>query len=363
MLNVETITVGLDERSYPIHIGAGNLGMIGEFCRAAKLGATAAVVTNPTVAAHYLAPVQDALTAAGYRVVPVVIPDGESYKNSETLNGIYDGLIAGDLERGSFIVALGGGVVGDIAGFAAASYLRGIPFVQVPTTLLAQVDSSVGGKTGINHPRGKNLIGAFYQPRLVLIDTMTLDTLPDREYRSGLAEAVKYGVVLDHDLFALMRQECAALLARDKRVLQQVVAASCRLKARVVEQDEREGGLRAVLNYGHTLGHAVETLTGYREFLHGEAISIGMVQAALFSETMGFASADDTRQIRDLLRGLDLPVELPSFPASAYEQVLLRDKKRREGGIQFVFNRNIGDFCIEQVTDLRFLLTNCGIGE
>ncbi|HEY5973125.1 MAG TPA: 3-dehydroquinate synthase [Geobacteraceae bacterium] len=360
---MDIITVGLDERSYPIHIGAGVLGTIGELCRTAQLSGTAAVVTNPTVAAHYLAPVRESLVAAGYRVVPVIIPDGEENKNSETLNAIYDALIAGDLERGSFIVALGGGVVGDIAGFAAASYLRGIPFVQVPTTLLAQVDSSVGGKTGINHARGKNLIGAFYQPRLVLIDTNTLDTLPDREHCSGLAEAAKYGVVLDHELFALMRQECAALLARDKQVLQQVVAASCRLKARIVEQDEREGGLRAVLNYGHTLGHAVETLTGYREFLHGEAIAIGMFQAARFSETMGFATADDTRQIRDLLVELQLPVELPTFPAAAYEQALLRDKKRRDGGIQFVFNRNIGDFCIEQVTDLRFLLTNCGIGE
>jgi 3-dehydroquinate synthase len=360
---LKSITVGLGERSYPICFGSGILSEIGTLCHNQGLGTNVAVVTNPTVGALYYERVNQALVDAGFSVVMVEISDGEEFKNIETLKVIYDRLIASGLDRGSFIVALGGGVVGDIAGYAAASYLRGIPFVQVPTTLLAQVDSSVGGKTGINHEKGKNLIGAFYQPRLVLVDVATLDTLQDREYLSGLAEVAKYGIVLSRELFQLLADHVEGLLARDKECLISVIERSCRLKASIVEKDEREAGLRAVLNYGHTIGHAVETLTGYTQFKHGEAVSIGMVQAAKVSEYMAYADRNDTEKITGLLRSLLLPVELPRFSASAYREALLRDKKVRDGGINFIFNRGIGGYHIARLEDISLLLEICGIGE
>ncbi len=360
---MKSITVGLGERSYPIYFGTGILAEIGNLCRSQGLGTTAAVVTNPTVGALYLARVTQALAGAGFSVVTVEIPDGEEFKNIETLKGIYDRLIDSGLDRGSFIVALGGGVVGDIAGYAAASYLRGIPFVQVPTTLLAQVDSSVGGKTGINHEKGKNLIGAFYQPRLVLVDVATLDTLQEREYISGLAEVAKYGIVLSKELFQFLVDHAQRLLARDKDCLIEIIERSCAIKASIVEKDEREAGLRAVLNYGHTIGHAVETLTGYTQFKHGEAVAIGMVLAAKCSQYMAYADGDDTEKITGLLRSLRLPVEPPRFSAAAYREALLRDKKVRDSGINFVFNRGIGGYQIARVEDIPLLLKICGIGD
>jgi len=234
--------------------------------------------------------------------------------------------------------------------------------VQVPTTLLAQVDSSVGGKTGVNHERGKNLIGAFYQPGLVLIDTATLDTLPEREYLSGLAEVVKYGIVLDGDLFGYISTNAGKILDRDKDCLQMVIKRSCSIKASIVEKDEKEAGLRAVLNYGHTLGHAVETLTSYKRYTHGEAVAIGMAQAAKLSESMGFSVRAETERIISLLEALHLPVEIPYFTPSAYTDALLHDKKARDGGINFVFNKGIGDFHMSRVNDLNALLKTSGIG-
>lgn len=355
---MDELTVRLGERSYRIHFGSGILSNLGTLCRELGLGGKVAVVTNPTVGIHYLGPVRSSLVAAGFEVHPIEIPDGESYKNSSTLDRIYDALIGGGLNRQSFMVALGGGVVGDMAGYAAATYLRGIPFVQVPTTLLAQVDSSVGGKTGINHPLGKNLIGAFYQPRLVMVDTDTLDTLPEREYLSGLAEVVKYGAVCAADFFDFMSAASSQILAREKEILLQAIRTSCALKASVVERDEREGGYRAVLNYGHTFAHAVESLTGYSEYLHGEAVAVGMVRAARLSEAKGYASEEDTERIVRLLDTLGLPTELPGFGAEQYLQVMLRDKKVRDSGISFVFNRGIGDSVIEKVSDWNFLLRN-----
>jgi len=269
---VKTISVQLDSHRYGIDIGEGLLSGVGAACKAAALAGRAAVVSNPTVAPLYADLVTGSLQDAGFSPVMIEIPDGEEFKTSTTLNSIYDRLIEAGLDRRSFIVALGGGVVGDLAGFAAATFLRGIPFVQLPTTLLAQVDSSVGGKTGIDHPLGKNLIGAFYQPHLVLSDISTLNTLSERHYLAGLAEVIKYGAVLDADLFALLETEVDGLLRRDPVLLGQVVARCCEIKAWVVEQDEREAGLRAVLNYGHTLGHAFETLSGYRDLVHGEAV-------------------------------------------------------------------------------------------
>jgi 3-dehydroquinate synthase len=250
-----------------------------------------------------------------------------------------------------------------MAGYAAATYLRGIPFVQVPTTLLAQVDSSVGGKTGINHEKGKNLIGSFYQPRLVLVDVATLDTLAEREYLGGMAEVVKYGVVLDRDLFEFLADNVEQLRARDKETLLRVIERSCALKAGVVEIDEREEGLRAVLNYGHTIGHAVETLSGYTRFKHGEAVAVGMVQAARFSESQGYACKEDTARITALLSRLELPIELPRYGVEAYANVLLRDKKVRDGGIHFVFNKGIGAHHIGRVEDIPLLLKICGMGD
>ncbi len=362
-MTTETIKVALGERSYDITLGAGILHSLGSTCRVLGLSGTAAVVSNTTVAPLYYDRVRASLEEAGYRVVLVELPDGEGYKNSATLNLIYDGLVDASLDRGSFIVALGGGVIGDMAGFAAASYLRGIPFVQVPTTLLSQVDSSVGGKTGINHPRGKNLIGAFYQPRAVLIDVATLDTLPEREYLSGLGEIVKYGAVLDSDFFSFLETNARRLVARDTDALIHAVGRSCAIKARVVESDEREGGVRAVLNYGHTLGHAVETLTGYTRYLHGEAVAIGMVQAARISQSLGFCSQADRERVESLLALFGLPRELPVFSAGAYAEALSHDKKVRESGLLFICNLGIGAYRMERVKDLAALLEICGIGE
>jgi len=362
-MSVEQIKVALGERSYDITLGAGILDTIGPLCRELGLSGTAAVVTNTTIAPLFYDRVRASMEAAGYRVCPVLLPDGEGYKNSATLNLIYDALVDASLDRGSFILALGGGVIGDMAGFAAASYLRGIAFVQIPTTLLAQVDSSVGGKTGINHPKGKNLIGAFYQPKAVLIDVATLDTLPEREYLSGLGEIVKYGAVLDAEFFSFLEENTALLLFRDKDALIHAVSRSCAIKAAVVASDEREGGVRAVLNYGHTLGHAVETLTGYTRYLHGEAVAIGMVQAARISQHFGFCSQADRDRIEALIATLGLPTEPPPFPARQYQEALSHDKKVRESGLLFICNQGIGHYRMERLTDLGALLEICGIGE
>jgi 3-dehydroquinate synthase len=359
---LEKVTVGLGERSYDIFIGQNILTEIGLICGDLLKGRKVAVVTNPVVGAFYLEPVLNALSDAGFSVNTIEIPDGEEHKSLETLKGIYDSLIEYGFDRSSFMLALGGGVVGDITGFASATYLRGIPFVQVPTTLLGQVDSSVGGKTGVNHEKGKNLIGAFYQPGLVLIDTATLDTLPEREYLSGLAEVVKYGIVLDESFFTFLTENVGKLLGRDKCCLQKAIKRSCEIKASIVNKDEKEAGVRAVLNYGHTIGHAVETLTCYTKYTHGEAVAIGMAQAAKYSEAMGFSDHTETERILALLKSLRLPVALPAFASSAYIEVILHDKKVRDGGINFIFNKGLGDFQISRVDDLYPLLKISGIG-
>ena len=350
------LTVRLGERSYKIRFGRGIAVQVGRYCRDLRLGNQVAVVSNPTVWKHWGNTVAESLSEAGFSVNQVEIPDGESYKNSETLNHIYDVLIETGLDRQSFLVALGGGVIGDITGFAASTYLRGIPFIQIPTTLLAQVDSSVGGKTGINHRLGKNLIGTFYQPRLVVIDSKLLETLPEREYISGLAEVVKYGVVCDQRFFSFLEVSKEKLLSRDSDCVLETTRKCCELKAGVVERDEREGSYRAVLNYGHTFAHAIEKLTGYSRFLHGEAVAIGMAHAARISESRGLAATEDTTRIIGLLRSLRLPTEFTGFEADAYRSVMLRDKKVREGGINFVFNTGIGESLIERVTDWESLL-------
>ena len=345
---MNVLPVNLGENSYRILIDSGSLPQLGQHCREAGLCGSAALITNTTVSALYGQVARSSLEQAGNSVVMIEIPDGEEFKNAATLNSVYDALIEGGIDRKSFIVALGGGVVGDLAGFAAATYLRGIPFVQVPTTLLSQVDSSVGGKTAIDHPRGKNLIGAFYQPKLVLIDTDTLKTLPEREYRAGMAEVVKYGVVFDSSFFRFLENSVDAIMNLENNQLQHVILRCCQLKATVVEQDEKESGLRAILNYGHTLGHAIETAAGYGELVHGEAVAIGMALAARISQKHGYCSAEDVDRIGGLLTVFGLSLAPPAICHDHLLAALVTDKKSRGGAICFICNRGIGGYVVEK---------------
>ena len=353
---MSVLSVNLAENSYDIIIEPGALVTLGERCRAVGLKGLAAVISNPTVAALYGAVVQGSLEDAGYRVVHIEIPDGEEYKNSATLNQVYDDLLAAGVDRGSFVVALGGGVVGDLAGYAAATWMRGIPFVQVPTTLLAQVDSSVGGKTGIDHPKGKNLIGAFYQPRLVLIDVETLFTLDQRQFRAGLAEVIKYGVIIDLPFFEFLETNSSAILAMDADSLIKIIHQSCQIKAQVVEMDEKESGLRAILNYGHTLGHAFESISGYRSFVHGEAVAIGMVLAARISAAEGLCSQEDLSRISALITRCGLSIEIPHYDRKQLLGAVAADKKSKGGSITFICNRGIGMYAMSHHTPEELLV-------
>jgi 3-dehydroquinate synthase len=339
---MQTLTVNLGERSYPIHIGQNTLDRIGELLERADLRGRVAVVSNPVVAQRYLSPIDEALRGRGYEVTPILIPDGEEHKNLSSLAAVYDGLIKARIDRKSCVLALGGGVVGDVAGFAAATYLRGISYVQVPTTLLAQVDSSVGGKTGINHQDGKNLVGAFYQPRLVLIDVAVLQTLPQRELVAGLAEVIKYGVIEDPALFDLL-EKIEDFTGLDHNLLERVIGLCCRIKARVVEKDEREADQRAVLNFGHTIGHALEAATGYRQFLHGEAVGVGMAKAAALSLKQGFCDPKTSARITELIKKAGLPSEIPAHvPIEDLLAGMEVDKKAAGGKIKFVMCERIG---------------------
>lgn len=338
---METITVALGARSYPIYIGS-------EIFDRAELYVPhfaqkkAALVTNETVAPLYLDRLSNALRAAGVDVVPIVLPDGERHKNWQTLNSIYDSLLRNRCERKTTIVALGGGVVGDLAGFAAASFLRGVPFIQVPTTLLAQVDSSVGGKTGINHPLGKNMIGAFYQPKAVIADISTLSSLPDRELSAGLAEVIKYGLIRDLPFFEWLEQHMEKLLAREPQALAYAVRRSCENKAEVVGADEREEGERALLNLGHTFGHAIETAGNYERWLHGEAVALGTVLAARLSVAVAQMHPSLVARIESLLRAAKLPVDPPALGAERYIKLMSNDKKVEQGKMRFVTLNGIG---------------------
>jgi len=348
---VETVRVELGTRSYPIVIGAGVLDDVGAHVRGTCGPGKVAVVSNPTVSNLYMSRVTESLRRAGCEAVTVEIPDGEEHKTLTSLGSIYDRVLAAGFERRSPLIALGGGVVGDVTGFAAATMLRGVPFVQVPTTLLAQVDSSVGGKTGINHPTGKNLIGAFYQPQLVLVDLDTLKSLPQRQFLSGLAEVVKYGAILDAALFGLLEQRMDAVLALDADLLRQVVRRCCELKAMVVQRDERESDYRAILNFGHTLGHAVESLTDYKRYSHGEAIAIGMAFAATLSVARGYCDPEAMRRIVGLLKRVGLPVELPAeLLGERLARAVAGDKKAAGGKVKFVCLTEIGQTRFEELT-------------
>ncbi len=352
----ERLVVGLGERSYPILIGSDILGNLGKELRQLNFPRRVAVVSNPTVMALYGEKVLASLAAEDFRAELISIGDGEEFKNLQTLEDIFGHLIRLGFDRGSGMLALGGGVVGDITGFAAATYLRGVPFVQVPTTLLAQVDSSVGGKTAVNHPLGKNLIGAFYQPRLVHIDVATLYTLPEREYAAGLAEVVKYGVIRDREFFLWLATHRQAIMDQAPEALIALVKRSCQIKADVVEIDEKESSLRAILNFGHTYGHAVETLSGYGVVRHGEAVALGMVVAAAVAAGLGLCRDEDIVAIRDLLSAFGLPVQLPDLPLAAVVEVMARDKKVKEGILRLVLNRGLGDCLIRDILEPEALL-------
>ncbi|MEY4593178.1 MAG: hypothetical protein RIR18_2073 [Pseudomonadota bacterium] len=338
---MQTLTVELGDRSYPIHIGCGLLDrgdLIAPHVRQKKV----AIVTNETVAPLYLARLQATLRGIGIESLPIVLPDGEVFKNWETLNLIFDALLSTRCERNTTIFALGGGVIGDMTGFAAACYQRGMPFIQIPTTLLSQVDSSVGGKTAINHPLGKNMIGAFYQPKLVLADIATLNTLPDRELKTGLAEVIKYGLIRDLPFFEWLEKNLEALLARDSSALTEAVHRSCANKAEVVAADEKENGERALLNLGHTFGHAIETGMGYGEWLHGEAVAAGTLMAVELSHSLNWLSNADVERVDTIFQRAGLPVRGPSLPVATYLELMQHDKKVLDGKLRLVLMKAIG---------------------
>ncbi len=338
---MKTLTVELGSRSYPIHVGQQLLGNAELLTRHIR-GRQVMVVTNDTIAPLYLENVRQQLS--DFDTASVILPDGEQYKNLDTLNTIFTALLEQRFNRDCTLVALGGGVVGDITGFAAASYQRGVAFLQIPTTLLAQVDSSVGGKTGVNHPLGKNMIGAFHQPGCVVIDTDTLDTLDDRQLSAGLAEVIKYGLIRDAGFFDWLEANMAALRARDKQALAYAIEHSCSIKAEIVAADERESGQRALLNLGHTFGHAIETGTGYGNWLHGEAVATGMLMAADLSARHGWLSADMVQRTKHLLQQAGLPISPPAeMDEAQFMKLMAIDKKVVDGELRLVLLKAIGD--------------------
>ena len=354
---MHVVRVALGERSYDILIGA-KLEALGAEMAKLRTGRKAAVVTNPTVNALYGRRVLASLKDAGFSAMPVEVPDGEQYKTLDWANAIFTALLINTFDRRTPLVALGGGVIGDLTGFAAACYMRGAPFMQVPTTLLAMVDSSVGGKTGVNHPLGKNMIGAFHQPKLVLMDLDTLATLPKEEFLSGMAEVIKYGVIWDRELFDFLGRNREKIMARQEGPLGHIIRRSCEIKADVVSKDEREGGLRAILNFGHTVGHAVETLSDYAS-RHGEAVAIGMVCAAKLAHRAGFCEAKVPERVEKLITDYGLPAGLSAMkerPAAARIMDALQVDKKAEGGkVRFVLPKKIGEVVVTKEWDERQL--------
>lgn len=359
MNTMESVEVTLDtlpeSRSYSIHIGQKLLSRM-DLLLPHLPGKKAAIVTNTTIAPLYLEKLRSALAGHQVETFATILPDGEQYKNWETLNLIFNALLEHHCERKTPLIALGGGVIGDLTGFAAASYLRGVPFIQIPTTLLAQVDSSVGGKTGINHPLGKNMIGAFYQPRLVLTDTTTLTTLPDRELRAGIAEVIKYGLIHDADFFSWLEHHIEKLLARDPEAMCYAIRRSCEVKAEIVSLDERESGLRALLNLGHTFGHAIENAMGYGSWLHGEAVAAGTLMAADLSRRLQRITPQDVDRIRHLFEKAGLPVKGPRIAPERYLEAMQLDKKVKDGAIRFILLDRIGKASLDDAVPASLLL-------
>jgi len=355
------LTVALGDRSYPILIGRGLIDQ-GQWVAEAIRTPKVALITNETVGPLYLERFKGALDKQGIEIQTVVLPDGEAFKTLATLETIFDGMLTAHCDRSTTVVALGGGVIGDMAGFAAATYQRGIDFIQIPTTLLAQVDSSVGGKTAVNHPLGKNMIGAFHQPKLVLADTDTLATLPDRELKAGLAEVIKYGLIRDAGFFDWLEVNIDGLLARDAGLLSEAIERSCANKAQIVAEDETERGVRALLNLGHTFGHAIEAGLGFGEWLHGEAVGAGMVMAARLSERLGHMAKDQADRAVALIARAGLPIVGPALGADRYLELMAHDKKVDAGRLRLVLLRAIGDaeiFADIPVPDIRAAIDQC----
>jgi 3-dehydroquinate synthase len=349
-LNTNTVTIDLGDRTYDILIGRDLLAGSDQLS-ALELKGDALIVTNETVAPLYASKLQTTLASLHKRVDVLALPDGEVHKHWGTLNLIFDRLLSTASDRKTVLYALGGGVVGDMTGFAAACFMRGIDYVQVPTTLLAQVDSSVGGKTAINHPMGKNMIGAFYQPRCVLADLSTLETLPEREFAAGLAEVIKYGPIADLTFFEWLEANLQRLISRDDEAIAYAVKRSCELKASVVATDERESGLRAILNFGHTFGHAIEAGMGYGSWLHGEGVAVGMVMAADLSERLGLLDSKDASRIQNVIAAAGLPVVGPKIAPSRYLELMRVDKKSERGEIRFVLLDDLGRACVRPAPD------------
>lgn len=339
---MQTVRLDLAGAPYDIHIGENLLQRL-DLVFAQIPNKHAVIVTNETVAPLYLAQLETSLSQLGITTFSIVLPDGEQYKTAESLNKIYDALLSKQSERKTPLIALGGGVIGDMTGYAAATYLRGVPFIQIPTTLLAQVDSSVGGKTAINHPLGKNMIGAFYQPKLVLADISTLNTLPAREFSAGMAEVIKYGLIDDLAFFEWLEANIDGLMARDTALLAYAIAHCCENKARVVAQDEKESaGIRELLNLGHTFGHAIEAGLGFGVWLHGEAVAAGMVLSALASHELGHISMQDVDRIKHLLEKAGLPVSAPKLSTQQYLTLMAGDKKVESGKVRYILMRKLG---------------------
>ncbi len=347
---MNTLRVNLKGRAYDILVGSDLLRRCGELIRPLELGRRLGLVTHPALAESYAPAVMSSLREAGHEVSLVTVPPGEESKSLDQATRLCRELVRAGLDRGSAVLALGGGVIGDLAGFVAATLFRGIAFVNLPTTLLAQVDSSVGGKTGVNLPEGKNLVGTFYQPRLVLADVLTLRTLPVREFRSGLAEVIKHAMISDRELFRTLEEDADRILERDSSTLQAIIGRNCAIKAKVVEADEREAGMRAVLNFGHTVGHAVEAASGYGTVTHGEAVAYGMLVATKLSVRRGLCPAADAGRLEALVRRFDLmPASCPS--PELLEKYIFRDKKMRDGVLQFVLTPGVGSVTLAPVSD------------
>ncbi len=348
---MQEIRVELGERSYGIFIGAGTLGNLGERVKGIN-PSRVAVISNPAVFGLYGGAVCDSLKGSGLDPAVILIPDGEEYKELLWAYYLFGEMLKQGLDRASALIALGGGVIGDITGFVASTYMRGITFAQVPTTLLAQVDSSVGGKTGVNHPLGKNMIGTFYQPKLVWADVDTLRSLPKREFLSGMAEVIKYGVIRDEAFFRFLEDHREEILNLDRRALEHIIKRSCEIKADVVSRDEREGGLRAILNYGHTIGHALETATGYTTYLHGEAVAIGMCLEARLSSLLGHADAGEVKRLHSLIMAYGLPSGMkPGLDAEEILSSMRLDKKAVAGQLKFILPEKMGSVKITGVAD------------
>lgn len=335
----ETLKVDLGERSYPIHIGLDLLGQR-ELLVPHLKSQQVCIVTNDTIAPLYLEKIKAILT--DYKVITVILPDGEQYKSLETVSQIYDSLLEHSFSRSSTLIALGGGVIGDMTGFAAATYQRGVNFIQIPTTLLSQVDSAVGGKTGVNRPLGKNMVGAFYQPQCVISDISTLNTLDDRELKSGLAEVIKYGLINNFVFYSWLSENLKLLVQRDGESLKHAILVSCAEKAKIVAADEREDGIRAILNFGHTFGHAIETAMGYGKWLHGEAVATGMVMAADLSWRMGLLTKADATAIKDLIAAVGLPTTPPPISKAQFLSLMCKDKKAEQGKLKLILLNAIG---------------------